>query len=1535
MLINRLHLLILCLIPCSFTAQTFSPNREKFTKEFQKSLAEYGKGEFQEFSKKLLPAILLESKDFSEAYFTKMVETCNTMAEKKLKPYPEIFNYVFSTYSFVKAKQSSSSYTAWHSAVDKLLDSRNIKKFEDFIELSAGFFSERRIAEASNFNWYFEGGEYAFEFNDKPLIKCSNGNLVCRTINKSNQNNEGSTDSLVIYQTNGTYDPVLKKWQGEKGTVTWEKVGLSKSETFATLNIYGVSCKTATLSADSVSLKTSYFSRMIQGSLADRAFNSTRETDKVFPQFLSHEKRLEIKNITQNINYIGGFSLKGNNFLGMGTPDEPAQIVVLRDNNKFLNVQAQQIIVTQKKIQVDNAAVSIYLHSGDSISHAGLLFNYDLVKKTIEMLRLESGKGQSPFQDSYHQLDVYVPRITWNENSDELLFTFDFVTSQEQKIARFESKNYFDEQLYDKLQGLEAVHPLIGLSKYSYKYDELEFNEGKAASALGKTVDQAKPMLMELANLGFITYDMEKKMVRLNRKLDNFVQGKVGKLDYDNLLFESDLRPVKIPSYTQEEMGANPNLQVEMQGAKQEAEMRKNATFFGVLNLKTLNLSLNAVDKVNLSNYRNTTIFPRNGVLTIGKNRSFSFNGWINAGKMEINTLEASYDYAENTLQLIQTDQCLLRVNPLRKEDGNRPITMGSSIVGVKGSILVDAVTNRSGKNKKITNFPLLKVTNDTKVYYNAKAIHKGAYDSTRFYFAVRPFELDSLNDFNEKELRLEGELTSAGIFPKLQEKLKVMGDYSFGFAKQAPTEGLDFYGTGAKFNNKIVLSNNGLQGSGSIHFMQSISEAKVFTFLPDSTIGIAKFTNKPIENGVEFPDVNCSEAFVTYVPKENYLKASATPKFELEFFNSEAKLRGTAIVRKDGMRGSGTFTFKTATITSSDYSFNRWSILSDTASFNLKNTFAEPNENAIAFQVRNVKSNLNFKDRKGEFKANNLSSLVQFPVNQYYCKMGLSNWYMDRLEVFLNGLNESQVATNDRIVTPNFFSTHPKQDSLQFRANTVKYDLKNRTIFCENVPFIPVADARIYPDSNKLVIRKNAEMDTLTNATIHANHSDNAHRFNQANVVVMGRKNYVANGQYLYYDRDSSLHYVKMDKIGVNPSFTTVASGEISESNAFKLSKEFDFFGTMKVLASNPLIECEGQTRINHNCENLDKTWMRFSAQINPKNIQIPVSEQMKDRNGEAISAGILWKNLSATDSIGLYPTFLSKKYQLDDLAVISSFGLLQYSDVAHEFQIASKEKLDNRAAKGNFLSLHTESCALFGEGTIQLGMDFGEVEVDAVGTVNYDANSRKTDLNLTARFNFPMEKGLLENVASKIVDVYELKDIDLSKTNIERALLEWTDQKATDKFVADFTTKGEVRKLPKEMEKSLVFTGLKLTYFDDPAATEKGLISVSKSAVLVNCSEKVVLKYIPAKVFFQQNSSLVGGDRFGLEFNIPGLNNYYLDFSKDKKEGNLRIYTTDSELNAALNGMKEDKKKSRNFKYDSTTQQIYLSKFLRLFEY
>ena len=113
------------------------------------------------------------------------------------------------------------------------------------------------------------------------------------------------------------------------------------------------------------------------------------------------------------------------------------------------------------------------------------------------------------------------------------------------------------------------------------------------------------------------------------------------------------------------------------------------------------------------------------------------------------------------------------------------------------------------------------------RVLYSSENIVNGAYDSTRFYYVVNPFILDSLDDFNEKELRLEGHLVSDGIFPLLPEPLRIMNDYSFGFITEAPEEGYSFYETASKYKNRIVLSNNGLQGDGTINFLQASAKSK------------------------------------------------------------------------------------------------------------------------------------------------------------------------------------------------------------------------------------------------------------------------------------------------------------------------------------------------------------------------------------------------------------------------------------------------------------------------------------------------------------------------------------------------------------------------------------------------------------------------------------------------------------------------------------------------------------------------------------
>ncbi len=65
-----------------------------------------------------------------------------------------------------------------------------------------------------------------------------------------------------------------------------------------------------------------------------------------------------------------------------------------------------------------------------------------------------------------------------------------------------------------------------------------------------------------------------------------------------------------------------------------------------------------------------------------------------------------------------------------------------------------------------------------------------------------------------------------------------------------------------------------------------------------------------------------------------------------------------------------------------------------------------------------------------------------------------------------------------------------------------------------------------------------------------------------------------------------------------------------------------------------------------------------------------------------------------------------------------------------------------------------------------------------------------------------------------------------------------------------------------------------------------------------------------------------------------IPGGSDYYLDYSMIKKDGLLQIYTSDKELEASITAMKEDKRKVKNFKYESSTNSALLSIFMRLFE-
>ncbi|PKR79529.1 hypothetical protein CW751_14610 [Brumimicrobium salinarum] len=1508
-------------------------SREKFIKNYAKQIDSRRDNNVQTFIEQELAPFILDPSQFPERHFQQMTATIDLLIEKRHAAYPHTYQYVQSVYSMLKKGKKNEEFNTWHEIVDQLADNRNPRRIRDFLETSSNFLYDQIIANDPNYKWFCIGGDFEFINNKTPFIKLKNTTLICKTVNRgSNKREHPFSDSIKISKTSGTANLTRNKWEGNGGTYTWEKVGLNKDETNAELNNYEISFRSTNLSADSVILTTPYVNQKITGKLVDRAMKGSigKANDIPYPQFMSYQANFEIKDLIKGVDYNGGFSLQADEFVGIGNQNKRAQLTYYRKEKIFATTFSDIVRVNEKTVSTPMAKSTLYIGLNDSITHTGLNVIYERSNETLRFIRGNSPMTQAPFINSFHQLHMYVDELSWDNSTNALILGYNLNTSEQQRIARFESFDYYDARLFQQLQGMESVNPIVALYNYAYKYDKFEMTEGTAATALNRTIQQAKPKLLELSTLGFISYDTDRGVVVVNQKTEHFVKSKSGKSDYDNISFKANLAPIRIDNTNGKD---NRELQAKINKRNQE---RSKIRQYGTIDLSSLELDVVAVDLITIAENKNTTIFPKDNKVKVKKNRNIVFSGWINSGKWEVKVQKGNYSYEDNKFNIFESDIALFKAKPQRKEDGERLIPTQSFITGLKGELIVDDVKNRSGIKKGFDQYPILNSKEKTKVFYSQKQLHLGAYDEERFYFEIDPFTIDSLLTFDDEFLRFKGTLTSAGIFPKIDEELKLMPDYSLGFSQKAPAEGYPFYGTDARYENKILLSNNGLQGGGTINFLNSSSTSKrLFSFLPDSTIGVASFVNKPQVEGVEFPDVEGPDVFISFLPRKQTLKASSNNEL-ISFFDGEANLRGTTVLRGKGMKGNGILELKDAKMGSDNFRFSRWKALADTASFQLTNKYKKEGdltEDPLAFKTDNVNGDLNFEERKGVFKSNEGESVVEFPVNQYICKIDQFTWLMDNDELTLEKKEEDNLAIEGAmdLVGPNFYSTHPKQDSLQFRSPKAKFNLKERTIYAYETEFLEIADARIYPDSSKVVIRKNAKMEEFKDAKIIANYITKFHTIVNVSAKVTARRAYTATGDYEYGLEGEEKELIALTEIKLDSSYQTVAKGEIAQDQSFKLSERFNFYGKTFLKAAEERLTFEGATQINHNCDKFERNWMAFKTDIDPGNIQIPVSKNMKDLDGNKITVGIRWRNASNTDSVSLYPTFLSSVDNDDDPEVISASGYLQFNESAKEFQISNKEKLINRSATGNYISLHTESCSMNGDGKISLGMDYGPLETEAVGVINYNQENEQTDLNLTLAIRAPMNEKELETVAGKIRAVEGLSDADFNSTTLEQALVEWTGLKSADKIKSDYTLKKEFKSVPKAMRDAIVISGLRLSSYTKSGNQQRGLKSSTDNAIIVNIYNEPIMKYVPTKFFAEQRANF--GDRLGVMFDVPGAYLYYFDYDY-RKDGIMNIFSSDAEFMKEVSDLKSDKKKTKKFSYDVTKNSAYSSQFLRVFK-
>jgi hypothetical protein len=1386
----------------------------------------------------------------------------NGMLKKRLKT-PEFRSFLNAMMAFVNNNLPDKNFSEWTSCLDKLLAGKVVKPFVDFISMSENLFTTNTFYKSNTAEWKAEDNHYQLYCDSVPRIIYASVNL----------HGYSKGDSTLIQNSSGTYYPTQGKWVGSGGRVTWKRCGLSETDVYADIKKYTISLKTASYIADSVTFYNQiYFKgKPLLGRLTEKIISDATEKNASFPRFESYSSRYSIKNLFDNVDFDGGFSQVGSKFIGSGNKDSRASVVFKRKDKKFLYITSGSFVITKDKLVAPSASMTMYLDK-DSIYHPEINFKYIIADKAVTVYRSDEGASQSPFTDSFHNVDMWFEQLSWKTEDPRIEISA--VPGSSTNEAVFRSKAYFKQYIYDKIQGISEINPMIQVRDFVVKANSnnREFTVPQLASYMKRSPDDLRIILLKFSFYGLVSYDLNSDVVIVKDKLFNYISNRANRLDYDILEFDSNVPP---------------------------------STLNASISLLNFDMTVKGVAEIQMSDSQNVVIYPKNREIILKKNRNYTFAGRVKAGKFEFFGKEFAFDYEQFKVNLNNVDSLKMLVDGTGFDEYGKPkqVPCKTVIEAINGDLLIDHPANKSGIfSKNLGQYPIFNSKKESFAYYDKKSIQKGVYKRDKFYYKLEAFTIDSLDNFSNAGLNFKGKLTSAGIFPDFTEPLTLQPDYSLGFVKEAPPGGFPMYGGKGKYDNEVRLSNQGLRGAGKLEYVTSVTTAKDFLFFPDSTNAIAQnYVIKEVKGGkAEFPEVSGSNITMHWMPKLDVMQTQDRDS-TFNMYKGQTHFHGKLSLSPQQLAGNGKIDFGNAEMTSNLMKFKQNKFDADTANFLLKSEELK----ALSFETDNVKAHIDFDTRSGDFTSNGKGSIAKFPVNQYICYMDNFKWFMDKETVEVNGATKKpdhplEDYTDVDLKGPELISVNPKQDSLRFVAPSAKVDLKKNIISAKDVVYINVADARIYPDKGDVIIEKDAYMRPLTNAKILANTVTKHHHIYNANLNVFGRKSYAGSGYYDYIDENKTKKTFYFSNVKVDTTAQTVAETEVADTSKFALSPHFDFKGKVRLVASEEFLVFSGATRIVHACESVNKTWFQFTAQINPNAIYIPISKDPVDLDGKPIAVGIM----STTDSTHVYSAFVSKRKNKNDVEVLTADGFLYFDKGVGEYRVSNKEKLVERNLPGNYVSLHVNSCVVYGEGKMNLGADLGQVTMNPVGTGTHYLIPDSTAFNLLITTNFFFDDGLMEKIADAINAKTDLPATDFSRAVYEKGLRELIGKEKADKAISDVNLYGKFKKFPDELKTTFFFTDVKMKW----NTKSKSYVSYGKIGI-GNINKTQINKLVDGRIALERKRT---GDILHIYIQIEEGKWYYFEYTR----GNMNAVSSDDTWTAAIRDIKSDKRESKGEK-------------------
>ena len=1410
---------------------------------------------------------------------------CNEMLKKKVRVFPDFFKYIQALNIYVDSHQPENVFTSWSDVLKKLIAEKNSRYYIIYLETTMDLFDDGLIFKSASTRWKVSPPVFTLGYDSVPVVLFGKSDLVC-CVNK---------DSMVINGTRGFFYPLSGRWTGSEGRVDWSKVGLAANEVYAELENYSFQARFSKITADSVSFyNKKYLSSPIQGRFIDKVLVDIDEDKASYPRFYSYDKVISIRDIFKNMDYLGGFAMEGSRVIGEGAHKQNARIIVKKDGSDFMQIRSPSFIIRPGQINSATASIAIY-HETDSIYHPGLEMKYTDNNKELTFTKDERLSAVSPWFDSWHKIEIYCEQLDWKTNEPRLNFEMMKGPNKESK-AVFESTNYYSRNRYDRLQGIDEINILNLIKNFTGRTKKREFSLDDLTKYMQKPQEQVEVQLLNLSNRGFLVYDYEDKIAYVKDKLYNYVNARNGKTDYDEIFFNSNVTNAS------------------------------NA----ILDLNTFDLKIQGVKSVFISDSQHVAIYPKNEELIVKKDMDLLFHGKIEAGLFDFYGKECSFDYTNFKMNLPYVDSMVFYVQGKTRDpkSGQFPLVkVKTSIRNLSGDLLVDRPDNKAGL-KALKEYPIFHNKDTARVYWDKKYVQKGVYRRDKFFFEVDPFTIQSLDVVHTDSLDFNGSLTSAGIFPGIVQPLRVRPDYSLGFEKMTEPQGLPVYGGKGTYISKIDLSEQGLRGDGSLRYLNSVSRSGNFLFLPDSLRVFSRtFTMSEQLADIEYPSVNADSVNQLWMPYKDSM-AISTVKKEMKMYNDQSTFGGMLSLTPGLLSGNGTVRIKDAEMDSKGFKFKRRTFDALIANFRIKSY----DLNDLTISTKNYQTHFDFDLRKGEFRSNVGISRVEFPLNRYICSMDRFDWLIDNEEISLS--NEQSMKTRSDSLSlsqlidlgytgSEFISVHPLQDSLKFFAARARYNLRTNVINAEDVKIIKVADAAVYPDSGKVRIFKDAQMQTLRHAIIIANTKTRHHQFYHSEVSIGSRKKYTGNGMLDYTEREGIKETINFSHILVDSSGQTIADGMVPDTVYFNLSPEFQFRGDVTLKAAQEDLDFDGAFRVLSNCFKSKPEWIHFRATINPNRIMIPVPESLTNMLSEKMILSLLFSNSESR----IYPAFFMRKNSISDSLMISASGMMTYNVPTTEFRIADTVKLNDLTRPGNFISLNQTLCRLRGDGKVSLGLNGGNFNLESYGNIDHYIIPDSTHAHIALALVFPFPDDAMKKFSSQLVST-NLTGLSFEKTPFYTALQFILPPKEMERFKTEMSLTGHLRKFPEELDRTLFFGEINM-HWDSASRSwlSSGPIGIA------TLGKDQVYRYVNGMIEFTKKRN---GDEFTFYLQLTGQDWYFFNY----RNNILEVLSSDLSFNdIIINARKsktEQKKAGRiakGFTY-TLAQERKKRDFLRKFE-